>query len=209
MSSSAKRYLIAVILLLVTAFITFGAYSTKSYSGVLYTQNIPMIMGSWYGRDIAMDERTYDILETRDAFVREYTSSVGEKATLTVVFAQNNRRVAHPPEVCLAGGGWSRTDRDIHSVVVGGRTLRFNRIILQKGSEKQVVLYLYKAGSRLTSNYYSQQLNIIMNGMLRKDTSSALIRLSCYVDGHSVEESSKLLSKFAGEVIPILEQHLP
>ena len=209
MSSSAKRYLIAVILLLVTAFITFGDYSTKIYSGVLYTQNIPMIIGSWYGKDIPMDERTYDILETRDAFMREYTSSVGEKASLIVVFAQNNRKVAHPPEVCLAGGGWSRTDRDTHSVVVGDRTLEFNRIILQKGSEKQVVLYLYKAGSKLTPNYYSQQLNIIVNGMLRRDTSSALIRLSCDVGGDGVEESLKMLSKFAGEVIPVLEQHLP
>jgi EpsI family protein len=209
MSSFSKRYLIIVILLLVTAFITFGAYSTKSYSGVLHTQNIPVRIGNWYGRDIPMDERTYDILETRDAFIREYTGSAGEKATLTVVFARNNRRVAHPPEVCLAGGGWSRTDRDIHSIVVGSRTLGFNRIILQKGSEKQIVLYLYKAGSRLTPNYYSQQLNIIMNGMLRKDTSSALIRLSCYVDGDSVEEPLSMLNKFAGEVIPVLEQHLP
>ena len=209
MSSFAKRYLIIVILLLVTAFITFGAYSTKSYSGVLHTQNIPMRIGSWYGRDIPMGERTYDVLETRDAFMREYTSSIGERASLTVVFAQNNRKVAHPPEVCLAGGGWSRTDRDIHSVVAGDRTLRFNGIILQKGSEKQVVLYLYKAGSKLTPNYYSQQLNIIVNGMFRKDTSSVLIRISCRSDDRDVETSSRLLSKFAGEVIPVLEQHLP
>ncbi len=209
MSSFSKRYLIIVILLLVTAFITFGAYSTKSYSGVLHTQNIPMRIGSWYGRDIPMGERTYDVLETRDAFMREYASSIGDRAMLTVVFAQSNRKVAHPPEVCLTGGGWSRTGRDIHTVVVGDRTLRFNRLILQRGSEKQVVLYLYKAGSRLTPNYYSQQLNIIMNGMLRKDTSSALIRISCYVDGDGVEEPLSMLNKFAGEVIPVLEQHLP
>ena len=209
MSDSTKKYLIAIVLLSVTAFITFGAYSTRSYSGALYTQDIPTIIGGWYGKDIPMDERTYDILETRDAFMREYVNSGNEKVLLAVVFALSNRKVAHPPEVCFAGGGWSRTDKDIETVRVGNQTVKANRLILQKGSEKQVALYLYKAGDRFTPNYYAQQFNVILNGMLHKSTSSALIRISSSTAGDDVEEATKLVSKFAGQIIPILEEHLP
>lgn len=209
MSSFTKRYLITVILLSVTAFTTFGAYSTRSYSGVLYTQDIPMIIGSWYGKDLPIDERTYDILETRDAFTREYTNSSNEKLLLTVIFARRNRKVSHPPEVCFTGSGWSKTDRDIQTVTVGNRTVKVNRLILQKGAEKQVVLYLYKAGGRLTPNYYAQQFNIILNGLLRKETSSALIRISSFASGGDVDEATARTKKFAGEVISILEEYLP
>jgi len=168
-----------------------------------------MVIGSWHGKDIPMDERTYEILETRDAFMREYVNFSNEKVLLTVVFDRDNRKVAHPPEVCFAGGGWSRTDRDIQSVTVGSRTIKVNRLILQKGAEKQVVLYLYKAGGKLTPNYYAQQFSIILNGMLHKNTSSALIRMSSFVAGDDVEEAMERTKKFAGEVIPILKEHLP
>jgi len=214
MSDFTKRYLIAAVLIMVTAFMTFGAYSTRSYNGVLYTQNIPMIMGdNWYGKRLPMDERTYDVLETRDAFVGEYRNSGNEKVLFTVIFAKSNRKVAHPPEVCLVGGGWSRINKDLETLMVassGGdrKTLKMNSLTLRRGAEEQVVLYLYKAGKRFTPNYYTQQFNIILNSMLYKDTSSALIRISSMTDG-DVEGAKSRIREFAEEVIPILEKRLP
>lgn len=208
MSDFTRRYLIAIVLLLVTALITFGAYSTKSYSGTLYTRDIPMIIGDWRGRDIPMDERTYEILETRDVLMREYMNSSNEKVLLTVVFAQDNRKVTHPPEACFAGGGWKRINRDIQTMSVENQTVKANRLILQKGANKQVVLYLYKAGKKVTPNYYAQQLNIILNGMMRRNTSSALIRISS-MDDTDVEETTARTRKFTTEALPILRKRLP
>ena len=209
MSDSTKRYIITVILLLVTAFITFGAYSTKSYSGTLYTQNIPMIIGDWHGSDLPVSARTYDILETEDIITREYRNSRGDRVFLTVVFARSNRKVAHPPEVCFAGSGWSRIGRDIHIVTVGDEAIGLNRLILQRGTERQIAMYLYKAGGRLTANYYAQQFNIILNGMFHRNVSSALIRISSPPISSDAEEPTELISKFAETVIPILEKCLP
>ena len=209
MSDFTKRYLMVAVLLLVVGAITFGAYSTRDYSGVLYTQSIPMIVGDWYGREVPMDERTYEILETKDAIMREYTNSDNERVLLAIVFAADNRKVAHPPEVCFAGGGWSRTDKVVQTVTVENRTIEVNRLLLKKGANKQIVLYLYKAGGKLTPNYYSQQLNIILNGMLRRKTSSALIRVSSLADGDDVKGAMERTRKFTGEVIPVLEEYLP
>jgi EpsI family protein len=208
MSAFARRYVIAIVLLSATAFITFGAYSTRSNSDVLYTGNIPIIVGDWYGKDIPMDDNTYDILETRDAFMRQYVNSSNERVMFTIVFARDNRKVAHPPEVCFSGGGWERANRDIQTMSAGNLAVKANRLILQKGTEKQVVFYLYKAGEKFTPNYYAQQLNIILNGMLRKDTSSALIRVSS-MDNGDVAEATDRVRRFAEEMIPIVEEYLP
>lgn len=209
MSANAKRYVIVSILLLITGFLTFGAYSNKNYSSELYTQNIPVIIGEWNGHDLPISEDTFEVLETRDVFMRMYINPNGEKALFTVVFSKDNRKIAHPPEVCFAGGGWERTGRYIQPVQVGDKKLDFNALILQNGRNKQVVLYLYKAGDKFTSNYYSQQFNIMMNGMLRKDTSSALIRISSFTSKDDVEEVVAFLSKFATVAIPVLEGVLP
>jgi len=201
--------MIAAILLSVTAFTTFGAYSTRSYSGALYTQSIPMAIGDWNSRDLPVSERTYDILETKDIITREYSNSRGDRVFLSVVFARSNRKVAHPPEVCFAGGGWSRIDRDAHSILINDKPLRFNRLVLQRGTERQIAMYLYKSGKRLTNNFYAQQLNIILNGMLHRNVSSALIRVSSYSAGGDIGKSTELAGEFAKKVIPIIEDRLP
>jgi EpsI family protein len=195
-------------LLLITAFITYGSYSTIDYSGELYTRNTPLVIGNWYGKDFSMDDRTYEILETKDAIMREYVNQDGDGVLLALVFSMNNRKVAHPPEVCFVGSGWERTVRDEKIVTIGNREIKVNSLTLQKKSDKQVVLYLYKSGNKLTSNYYSQQLNIILNGMLHKDTSSALIRISSITNSND-DKALALTEKFAGEIIPVLEKLLP
>ncbi len=208
MQNSIKRFIIVFLLLSFTAIITYGSYSMKNHSGELYTHNIPFIIGSWFGRELGMDERTYEILETRDAIMREYTN-YNDSIVLAIVFSQDNRKVAHPPEVCFAGSGWERADKGVETLIIDGREIKMNKLILQKNSWKQIVFYLYKSGDRLTENYYAQQINIILNGMLRKNTSSALIRVSTNISGDDISEKMALTKSFIAEIIPIIEQKLP
>lgn len=208
MSFSTKKFIIVVILLSLTAIITYGSYSQKSYSGKLYTREIPLVIGNWYGKELGMDERTYEVLETKDAIMREYANS-NEAILLAIVFSQDNRKVSHPPEVCFAGGGWERLNKGVETLIINGREIKMNKLILQKDSLKQIVLYLYKSGDRLTENYYAQQFNIMLNGMLRKDTSSALIRVSTNVSNGDLSEKIALTKDFVREIIPIIEQKLP
>jgi EpsI family protein len=209
MSDIAKRFLIVSTLLLITAIITFGAYSTKSYSGILYTKDIPLIVGNWFGSDLKIDERTYEILETRDLIMRKYINANSDSVILAVIFSQNNRKIAHPPEVCFTGAGWVKTDRGSEKIIIEGYEFVMNRLILQKDTYTQIALYLYKSGKRLTPNYFFQQINIILNGALHKDTSNALIRISVLSSESNIEKSIILAKEFAKEIIPILEKKLP
>jgi EpsI family protein len=141
--------------------------------------------------------------------MREYKNTDGSEILFTVVFSHVNRRVSHPPELCLMGGGWSRTNKDIQKFSIGDDELRINRLIIEKGSEKDVVMYLYKSGSRLTPNYYAQQLGIVINSALRRSTSSALIRFSCPIVDGDIEGATEQIERFAREAIPVLKKSLP
>ncbi len=196
-------------MLSVTAFITFRAYSLKSYSGKTYTKEIPIILGEWFGNEIGMNERSYQILETRDAILREYRNSKNESLSLAVVFSKDNRKISHPPEVCFSGGGWERLLKDTETIQLNGETLKLNKLILKKNSLYQVALYLYKSGDNLTENYYLQQVNIILNGMLRKNVSSALIRISAFSSVNDLDRATALTKKFAVEAIPVVIEKLP
>jgi hypothetical protein len=52
------------------------------------------------GKDVPVDEKTYEILETRNVLSRIYENPKGEQIHLLLVGSRKDRRVAHPPEVC-------------------------------------------------------------------------------------------------------------
>src|SRR3989338_3669309 len=60
----------------------------------------PEKIGPWRGEDIPLQDTDYEILETKNAFVRRYTTPEGKEVFLFIVYSQNNRKVSHPPEIC-------------------------------------------------------------------------------------------------------------
>ena len=209
---SKAHLLVAALPLLITAILTFGAYSVINYSGKLYTEDIPMIIGDWYGKDLPISERVYEILETRDTFTREYVSTNGERILFTVVFAQSNRKVAHPPEVCIRGAGWNISPMESETIALTGGKIdkvTMNKFLLKRGNEIEIVLYLYKAGDMYTTSYYRHQINVVLNSILRKNSSAALIEIIVPAHGDDLVKTTKVAKKFAKLTLPILSERLP
>lgn len=213
MSNVQKRYIIAVVLLMITATITFGAFSKGVYSEKLYTADIPMVIGSWYGREISIDERTYELLETRDTIMREYVNAAGDRVVLAVVYSRENIRVVHAPDICLPGGGFSITEKATEVVSFSSKPPKravFNNFTLGKGSEKQTVFFLYKCGgTKVTPNALQMQFDFAINKALRRPHSAALIRLSAYAVNGDLESATRRTKQFATAVMPVLLKHLP
>jgi EpsI family protein len=213
MSNIQKRYIIAVGLLIITAILTFGAFSKGVYSDKLYTADIPLVIGSWYGIEITMDERTYELLETKDTIMREYINTSGDKVVLTVVYSKENIRVVHAPDICLSGGGSNICDEAIETVSFGDKPKKhniFNRFTVENGSEKQIVLFLYKTGKKTTPKALQMQFNFFINKALRRSSHSvALIRFSSYAINGDTETATRKTKQFAAEAMPVLLKYLP
>jgi len=165
-----------------------------------FFQNFPETIGSWSGEDTPPDERTMEILETRNVLSREYSNADKEKAHLLLVSSNRDRRVAHPPEVCYLGSNFNIVD-DHESVLPGTsagdlkvREFRAQHERFPDHSEE--VLYLYKVGGRFTTNYYAQQLQFALDRLSGKETQVMLIRIS--------SSSYETARRFLRELLPNL-----
>ncbi|MCL5271486.1 MAG: EpsI family protein [bacterium] len=193
MRSLRVRVAAAMVLLGVAAGVSaLGFYQGRMERGAPQAEKLPLVIGPWIGTPVAVEDYVKRILETDDVVQRNYLNArFGVMPVqLAVVFSHDNRRVAHPPEVCYRGAGWE---------VQESRTIEpegappLVRLILGSGSRRDMVLYCYLAGSRLTANYYRQQYNIVVNQVMRRATSSALIRFSSPIDADERATEERIL----------------
>lgn len=164
----------------------------------------------WHGRDLEMDENTLTILETRDYLYRRYTAAGAAPLDFCVVFSMDNRKGTHPPDICLEGGGQEIVDkRDVLVHGVEGRgDVACRAIVVQSGARREYFLYVYKCGNSYTPSFWGQQLTIFVNGLLARNASGALVRVSTPADG-DLEEAGRRSMTMLKAAIPYLDRALP
>ena len=209
----AKRYCIVISILVFLSIITIWLSSKEpSQNNALYARELPIKVDGWNGSDFEVDEKTLQVLETDDVLLREYRKKDVPSVQLCVVFANNNRKVSHPPEVCYSGGGWSVEDNQ--SISFSEKSTEYpdfkaNKLIIEKGVKKQLVLYWYKCNKRYATNYYQQQVNIVKSQIITGNSTSGMIRISTFIEDNNEKGAMKRLQKFSLSMLPYLTKHLP
>lgn len=209
MRNLRTRLAIVIVLLALTAsFSALALYPEQYESEMLKAKKLPLMLDSWAGQEVAVEQYVLDILETEDVVQRNYASPLypGKFVQLAVVFSPQNRRVAHPPEVCYRGAGWevnTKTTQQYEGLP------EMVKLTLGRGPKRDLALYCYKAGNDLTANYYQQQINIIRNQIMQRSTSSALIRFSTPVyPDENMEQCEQRLVAFARKMMPEIQSTL-
>jgi len=144
-------------------------------------QNFPLQINAWHGEDTEVDERTLEILETRNVLSRVYKNNEGQSIHLLIVASKKDRRVAHPPEVCYVSSNYQIIEeKEIHREIDGRQISMKTFVAKNERNPKDVqqVVYLYKIGNKLTTNYYAQQLQFAWDQLSRKESEVLMIRLS-------------------------------
>ena len=165
-----------------------------------FFEKFPLLLGDWKGADSPVDQRTYEILETKNVLSRSYQNSKGERVHLLLVSSQKDRRVAHPPEVCFSGSNYVITDEKDSAYDLNREKIPAREFIAKNERDPrdvQSVLYFYKVGKTFTSNYYKQQLSFAMDRVANRSSDVLLIRLSA--------GSSKSFSHFLDVLMPVLD----
>ena len=178
-----KGYLIV---LAVLGALSFFPLATPSFFSVDQTidprlKAIPFQIGDWVGQDVALDERTYEILETRNVLSRLYENSKKETVHLLLVGSEKDRRVAHPPEVCYTSSHYDIVRSKETSIEVSGTQIPVKEFVAEdqrNPQHEEQVLSVYKVGKLYTTNYYAQQLQFAWDNLTRQESEILLIRLS-------------------------------
>jgi len=229
-------FLVAV-LLLVGTFGLIHSFSENEQvvSNKAFAQFPLNLAESWKGRELGLDEKVLDKLKLSDYMMRVYVPVVaqgGEEADLPegeeqgqslgvganlpvwlyVGFYQSQRTGAtyHSPKNCLPGAGWQFMKSDFITLTMPDQTkITVNNVLIQKGLDKQVILYWYQDRGRVIASEYWAKAYLVWDAMIKHRSDGSLVRLSIPVKDGTVEEAFDQGVKFLHDLWPTLLVYMP
>ena len=158
---------------------------------------IPLNIGEWKGHDIVVPEKDLAILEADRVLAMQFTNPEEGRIDLLVVECGSNRAAFHPPELCYLGGDYRLESRKTDTIPTDSGELKANKLIFSKYGMKEIVFYWYYSEAGFTDNYYSQQLNFLLDKLRRTKTNGALIRVSSRFTDDTEKEISDTVKSFS------------
>ena len=205
-----KQFIVVLSILIVALAISVPAYLiVPSAKEETLVSKFPMQIGEWKGRDLPVEENAYEILETRNLILREYTKG-DDKVYLYIIYSQDNRKVSHPPEVCLEGSGITvvKTEK-INLELAGARQIVANKLTVEKNGINNIMVYWYKAGEYYLDNYLKQQMKVALASLQLKRTSGAMIRFSAEILPTIPNKAMEDIRAFVKEASAYFSQIIP
>ena len=214
----------ARILFLSLCFIAVSAYIAKVYKAEpAFTReplsSLPMQIGKWIGRDTVIDEKVLSVLGVDDYVSREYVSSAHAMGLYAGFYkTQRQGSAIHSPMNCLPGAGWNAITRTYIRIPVASETIgprqeiEINRITIEKGLDKAVVLYWYQAHGRVVANEYWGKIYAVVDALRINRTDGALVRVVSPIlaSGPQAEMTAENSAvAFVQSIFPLLSRHLP
>jgi EpsI family protein len=164
----------------------------------------PRTIGSWTATgDLPLDDDVIRVLGVDDYVSRTYLNASGAPANLYVGYYASQRQgdTIHSPQNCLPGAGWQPVESARTTLTVDGITVPVNRYVIEKGPERQIVLYWYQGRGRVVANEYANKLWLMVDAARLRRTNGSLVRVIAPRERDAVA--------FARAVFPRLPEYLP
>jgi len=180
---------------------------------------LPLQVADWQGRDVSMDDKVVSVLGVDDYLNREYVLN-GRSVGLYVGFYQTQRQgnTIHSPLNCLPGAGWDPVSRSYISLPtlsdssLSNRGIQINRITVEKGLNRAIVLYWYQAHGRIVASEYWGRLYTVLDAMRINRTDGAIVRVVTNIAGAEKEAEAAAENdsiNFVKSIYPLLWRYLP
>jgi len=174
----------------------------------------PISLGDWTAfTDQKMDKQSLEILKVDDYFMRNYRNSKGEVIGLYIGYFKSQRegKGIHSPRQCLPGAGWVPVNTAVYQMTAPGHnpeTVPVNKFVMGKGLDRQLYLFWYHGRGRIYASEYWNKIYLIWDGLTRKRTDGALVRVNNPVIGNT-EDALKTQSDFIQLFLPLLKEYIP
>lgn len=174
----------------------------------------PMHLAEWHGEPMAMERQYVDVLRFDDYLLANYEGPGGPINVYAAYYrSQKSGQATHSPKTCIPGGGWEIASLDEVLVPAGQGSesgFRANRVVIQKGEQKQVVLYWFKQRNRLVTSEYLVKFFLLWDGVTMRRSDGALIRLVAAVQpGETEGAADKRVMQMAAAVHPLMPAYVP
>ena len=214
-----RRTLIVAICLLVGAVALVRASKTERVPVRESLTNFPVLLAGWEGRRLPdFDEKILSVLGVDEYLNRMYTSPGRPAVGFYVGYYQSQRQgdTMHSPLNCLPGAGWLPISQKRTQISVsdehGPRTIEVNNFIIEKGLDRQVVLYWYQSHGRVVASEYWGKVYTVVDAVRLNRSDGALVRLVVPIPPNAsggVEAAEAAGIAFAQAIFPQLGRYLP
>lgn len=216
-----KRALIlSACLLLTTAYL---GYASKAEPTPIRSplSGLPLTVGPFQGQLAPpLTNEVLAVLRVDDYTVRSYTKPGVGVVGFYVGYHATQRQGAsiHSPLNCLPGAGWVPAEQGRLTLDVAGgaagerRPIEVNRVVIERGLDRQLVLYWYQSHGRVVASEYWGKVYSVVDAIRYNRTDAALVRVIAPIADagpEAVANAERLAVEFAREVFPMLGGHLP
>jgi EpsI family protein len=176
-----------------------------------------MQIGEWRGiQDPPFSQAVLDVLRADDYLTRSYYTSDHAVVGLYIGYWNSQRQgdTIHSPLNCLPGAGWEPVSQDRIRLPGGpsGTNRTINRDMIQKGLDRQLVLYWYQSHGRVVASEYWSKFYLITDAVRMNRTDGAIVRVIAAVSGEGPAGEQRAehdAMRFVNILLPQLDAFLP
>jgi len=175
-------------------------------------QSLPTQIGAWVmNGEQVLEPEVVAYLRPDDYIDRNYLSS-GPAGNVNVFVAYFKSLKSgygpHSPGTCLPGAGWKPVQFGVVQAPVPGTlgSIPVNQYVLEKASQKLLVLYWYQNERRIWAEEFRAKIYMLPDLLRYHRSDVALIRIITSLDPNAVEATKSGLFKFVNAAYPSLAE---
>ena len=172
--------------------------------------DFPKVIDGLESTDLPIPEWQWGALHEDDHLSRAYLSPQGT-LYLSIGYYKSQRTGAtvHTPTNCLPGNGWSVTfPSRIQMKLADGRDVPVNYYVVQKGIDRQIVVYWYQAHGRVVASEYWGRFYTMVDAVRLNRTDASLVRITTPITTDEAQARERVLS-FARLTVPQVQRLIP
>jgi EpsI family protein len=179
--------------------------------------SLPLTIDQWRGRqDPPLTEKELAVLGADDYLLRSYVAP-GQSLGLYMGYWSTQRRgdTVHSPLNCLPGSGWEPVSHQPLQIAVSGASaghIDVNRYVIQKGLDRQLVLYWYQSHGRAIASEYWGKFYLVADAIRSSRSDTAIVRVVVPIADStaSAERAAEQAGvDFVQRVFPLLGAYIP
>ena len=213
------RALIVFVALIVASGVIAKAERSEPIPARAPLSAFPMTVGDWRGRvDRPLTDKELAVLGADDYLLRTYFAPA-KAAGLYVGYWESQKKgdAVHSPLNCLPGSGWEPVSHRSLRLAVpreGGVTadIQVNRYVIQKGLDRQLVLYWYQSHGRVIDSEYWGKFYLVADAVRLGRSDTAIVRVVVPIgDASETAEATaeRTATEFVQRVFPTLVDYIP
>ena len=180
MKKTSNR-LLGTILLLGSTLVVVRSSEHRAPQGLAHPlKTIPYRINAWVGvSNPPLRQGMLEVLKPSSYLSRTYQR--GSKVINLFVSYYSEQRAGesmHSPKNCLPGNGWQVWEAGEVTVNVDRKPTGINKYVVQKGSERMLVLYWYQTPHRVIASEYLGKVCLVWDSIARGHTAGSLVRLA-------------------------------